>query len=81
MGHPQFMPSSYLKYAEDFDGDGRTDIWQSTPDALASIANYLGKWGWDDEYVGARGADHARRSRAHRKKPPAAPRAASRCAT
>ena len=54
MGHPQFMPSSYLKYAEDFDGDGRTDIWQSTPDALASIANYLGKWGWDDEYTWGR---------------------------
>ena len=54
MGQPQFMPSSYLKYAQDFDGDGRTDIWQSTPDALASIANYLGKWGWDDEYTWGR---------------------------
>jgi membrane-bound lytic murein transglycosylase B len=54
MGHPQFMPSSYLKFAEDFDGDGRTDIWQSTPDALASIANYLGKWGWNDEYTWGR---------------------------
>ena len=39
MGHPQFMPSSYLKYAEDFDGDGHRDIWRSTGDALASIAN------------------------------------------
>jgi membrane-bound lytic murein transglycosylase B len=54
MGQPQFMPSSYLKYAEDFDSDGRTDIWQSTPDALASIANYLGKWGWDDQYTWGR---------------------------
>jgi membrane-bound lytic murein transglycosylase B len=54
MGHPQFMPSSYLKYAKDFDGDGRTDIWRSTPDALASIANYLGQWGWDDEYTWGR---------------------------
>jgi membrane-bound lytic murein transglycosylase B len=49
MGHPQFMPSSYLKFAEDFDGDGRRDIWRSTADALASIANYLEEWGWDDE--------------------------------
>ena len=54
MGQPQFMPSSYLKYAQDFDGDGRTDIWQSTADALASIANYLGKWGWSDEYTWGR---------------------------
>ena len=50
MGHPQFMPSSYLKFAEDFDRDGRRDIWRSTPDALASIANYLEEWGWDDEF-------------------------------
>ena len=49
MGHPQFMPSSYLKFAEDFDRDGRRDIWRSTPDALASIANYLEQSGWDDE--------------------------------
>jgi membrane-bound lytic murein transglycosylase B len=54
MGHPQFMPSSYLKYAKDFDGDGRTDIWRSTADALASIANYLGEWGWNDEYTWGR---------------------------
>jgi len=46
MGQPQFMPSSYLQYAVDFDGDGRRDIWQSTPDALASIANYLSEYGW-----------------------------------
>ena len=50
MGHPQFMPSSYLKFAEDFDRDGRRDIWRSTPDALASIANYLKEWGWNDEF-------------------------------
>ena len=54
MGHPQFMPSSYLEYAEDFDHDGRRDIWQSTPDALASIANYLEEWGWDDEFTWGR---------------------------
>ncbi|MCP4127306.1 MAG: lytic murein transglycosylase, partial [Gammaproteobacteria bacterium] len=41
MGQPQFMPSSYLKYAVDFDGDGHSNIWSSVPDTLASIANYL----------------------------------------
>ncbi|MBN7808562.1 lytic murein transglycosylase [Agrobacterium rosae] len=46
LGQPQFMPSSYLKYAVDFDGDGHRDIWNSVPDALASIANYLYKRGW-----------------------------------
>jgi membrane-bound lytic murein transglycosylase B len=49
MGQAQFMPSSYLKYAVDFDGDRRRDIWRSTPDALASIANYLKGFGWNDE--------------------------------
>jgi membrane-bound lytic murein transglycosylase B len=46
MGQPQFMPSSYLKWAEDFDGDGRADIWASPPDVFASIANYLKAHGW-----------------------------------
>jgi membrane-bound lytic murein transglycosylase B len=46
MGQPQFMPSSYLKYAEDFDGDSRRDIWTSSPDIFASIANYLKGYGW-----------------------------------
>ena len=46
MGQPQFMPSSYLKYAVDFDGDGVKDIWNSEADALASIANYLVQKGW-----------------------------------
>ncbi|GGA59492.1 membrane protein [Nitratireductor aestuarii] len=46
LGQPQFMPSSYLKYAVDFDGDGRADIWNSVPDTLASIANYLRSHGW-----------------------------------
>jgi membrane-bound lytic murein transglycosylase B len=45
-GHPQFLPSSWYKYAVDYDGDGRKDIWKSLPDALASIANYLAKNGW-----------------------------------
>jgi len=46
MGQTQFMPSSFLKYAVDFDGDGRADIWTSVPDVLASMANYLQKSGW-----------------------------------
>ena len=41
MGHPQFMPSSFMKYAVDFKGEGHKDIWSSVPDALASTANYL----------------------------------------
>jgi lytic murein transglycosylase len=46
MGQAQFLPSSYLAYAVDFDGDGYADIWRSVPDTLASIANYLQKFGW-----------------------------------
>lgn len=46
MGHPQFMPSSFMKYAVDFRGDGHKDIWGSVPDALASTANYLKSFGW-----------------------------------
>src|SRR5215469_3480751 len=48
MGQPQFMPSSYLRYAVDFEGNGRRDIWTSKPDVLASIANYLQSSGWRD---------------------------------
>jgi len=46
MGQTQFLPSAYLKAAVDFDGDGRRDIWDSAPDALASIANFLAQAGW-----------------------------------
>ena len=46
MGQTQFMPSSYLKYAEDFDGDGKRDIWSTPGDVFASIANYLKGHGW-----------------------------------
>ncbi|TCD16460.1 lytic murein transglycosylase [Oricola cellulosilytica] len=46
LGQPQFLPSSYLKHAVDFDGDGRADIWNSVPDTLASIAAYLKTFGW-----------------------------------
>jgi membrane-bound lytic murein transglycosylase B len=46
MGQPQFMPSSYLAYAVDFDGDGKRDIWHSLPDVFGSVGNYLAKCGW-----------------------------------
>ena len=46
MGQVQFMPSSYLKFAEDFDGDGRRDIWGTSADIFASIANYMTGHGW-----------------------------------
>ncbi|MEZ5997106.1 MAG: lytic murein transglycosylase [Hyphomonas sp.] len=46
MGQTQFMPSTYLAYAVDFDGDGEKDIWNSTADALASAANYLASSGY-----------------------------------
>jgi membrane-bound lytic murein transglycosylase B len=46
MGQPQFMPSSYLKWAADFDEDGRRDIWASHADVFASIANYIKEHGW-----------------------------------
>jgi lytic murein transglycosylase len=46
LGQPQFLPSSYLEHAVDFDGDGRRDIWNSIPDTLASIAHYLQQYGW-----------------------------------
>ena len=46
MGQPQFLPTSYLKYAVDFDGDGRRNIWTSEVDTMASIANYLAAHGW-----------------------------------
>jgi membrane-bound lytic murein transglycosylase B len=54
MGQTQFMPSSYLKHAEDFDGDGDRDIWRSTPDVLASIANYLKAYGWQTDQTWGR---------------------------
>src|SRR5205085_3319556 len=46
MGQVQFMPSSYLKFAEDFDGDGKRDIWTTPADVFASIANYMKGHGW-----------------------------------
>jgi membrane-bound lytic murein transglycosylase B len=46
MGWPQFMPSSILKYAVDFDGDGRIDLHHSMPDVIGSVANYMAAFGW-----------------------------------
>ncbi|WP_207912382.1 lytic transglycosylase domain-containing protein [Parafrankia sp. BMG5.11] len=45
-GYPQFLPSIYLRLAQDGDGDGRRDIWNSRADTLASIANYFRDAGW-----------------------------------
>ena len=46
IGIPQFLPSSYRKYAKDFDGDGKSDLVNSVPDAVASVANYYRTNGW-----------------------------------
>lgn len=47
-GQPQFLPSSWVEFAVDYDGDGRKDIWESKPDVFASIANYMKKNGWQE---------------------------------
>ena len=47
MGQTQFMPSTFVRFAVDEDGDGRADIWQSLPDVFASAANFLAKSGWN----------------------------------
>ncbi|MFA5041708.1 MAG: lytic murein transglycosylase [Bdellovibrionales bacterium] len=51
MGQCQFMPSTYLNFAVDENGDGRSDIWGSTPDVLSSIANYLSAEGWRRDLI------------------------------
>ena len=53
-GHPQFMPSSFLRFARDYDGDGRRDIWTSLPDVFASAANYLASSGWQGDQTWGR---------------------------
>ncbi len=54
MGQCQFMPSSFLKFAVDANGDKHKDIWQSREDVFASIANYLHMSGWDEKYTWGR---------------------------
>ncbi|MEO6320983.1 MAG: lytic murein transglycosylase B [Polaromonas sp.] len=46
MGMPQFMPSSWVRYAVDFDGDGTVDLWNSPADVIGSVANYFKSYGW-----------------------------------
>jgi membrane-bound lytic murein transglycosylase B len=54
MGQIQFMPSTFLAYAVDYAGTGKQDIWHDKRDALASIANYLAKLGWQPDYTWGR---------------------------
>ncbi|MBU2968445.1 lytic murein transglycosylase [Pseudoalteromonas sp. C2R02] len=54
MGQGQFMPSSFLRFAQDFDGDGKKDIWGNHADVFASIANYLKHFGWNDNQTWGR---------------------------
>jgi len=49
MGQPQFMPSTFVRFAVDADGDGRQDIWHSLPDVFASAANFLSQSGWQGD--------------------------------
>jgi membrane-bound lytic murein transglycosylase B len=49
MGQPQFMPSTFVRFAADADGDGRRDIWHSLPDVFASAANFLSESGWQGD--------------------------------
>ena len=46
IGQTQFMPSSYIKFAVDFDGNGKRDLLHNVPDVLASTANFLKSYGW-----------------------------------
>ena len=54
MGQSQFMPTSFLSYAVDYDEDGRKDIWNTPADVFASIANFLASEGWDEQYTWGR---------------------------
>jgi membrane-bound lytic murein transglycosylase B len=73
MGHVQFMPSAFLRYATDGDGDGRRDLWGSIPDAMASAGNFLKSLGWQPglrwgrEVILPAGFDYAQATRKVRK--------------
>ena len=54
MGQNQFMPSSFLGYAQDYDKDGRRDIWTTKADVFASAANYLASYGWSNDQTWGR---------------------------
>ena len=54
MGQSQFMPSSFLNFAVDYNGDGRRDIWHNREDVFASAANYLARSGWRDDVTWGR---------------------------
>jgi membrane-bound lytic murein transglycosylase B len=54
MGQVQFMPSTFISFAVDEDGDGRRDIWRSLPDVFASAANFLSSYGWKEGYTWGR---------------------------
>lgn len=54
MGQPHFLPSTFLRYAVDYNSDGKRDIWDSEIDSLASIANYLAALGWNEKYTWGR---------------------------
>ena len=71
MGHTQLIPVNYLKFAVDFDGDGKRDIWNTPPEALASTANFLGRqkwargktWGYEVKLPGRVGKGYSGRRR------------------
>ena len=65
MGQPQFMPSSYLQFAVDDDGDGHRDIWSSPGDIFASIANYLKGHGWQSGQTWGREVTHSKEAERH----------------
>ena len=54
MGQSQFMPSSFNRYAQDYDGDGRQDIWTTQADVFASASNYLKRVGWRNDMTWGR---------------------------
>jgi membrane-bound lytic murein transglycosylase B len=76
LGQPQFMPSTYLEFAQDFDGDGRRDIWSSRADVFASVAHYLKEHGWSDKATWGR---EVKLSKAARSKVAALPRRPEGC--